>query len=141
MSLTQSADKPNQTTAKTYVLSVKSTEKYQRALEILNAVLIIQDKHPYTEGELKVLVEFIKLHYSFPAKPEYVFTAVSKQRVAKALNISMSNLTNYIGYIKSKGGIVKHPTTGVFSISKNILPEYNEKDELIIAFKLIATND
>ena len=127
--------------SKTYVLSVKASQKYIRALEILNAVLIIQDKRPYSEKELEVLAEFIKLHYAFPTKPEYVFTAVSKQRVAKALEMSMSNLTNYIGYIVGKGGIVRNPSTGVLGISKNILPEYNEKDELIIAFKLTVQND
>ena len=113
-----------------YNIPINKDNFYLMFLSALNGVLHLSEK------EILILNEFIQYEVVYENEPDIIFSTYTRRKIQDKLNISGSNLNNYIKALKVKGAI--QTISGVERVDKRIIPIIGEEDKsFTITFNFI----
>ena len=99
-------------------------------LKTLNGVLGFSDK------EILILNEFIQYEQLYDNEPDIIFSTYTRKKIQTKLDMSSSNLNNYIKSLKEKRAV--QTLNGVDRIDKRIIPTMEDTDKsFTITFNFI----
>lgn len=114
----------------TYKIPITEDTFYLMFLNTINGVLKFSDK------EILILNELIKYEVLYKTEPEIIFSTYTRKKIQTKLNISGSNLNNYIKSLKQKGAI--KTVNGIERVDEKIIPLIQEgENSFDITFSFI----
>ena len=97
-----------------YKIPINEDNFYLMFLSTINGVL------KFSEKEILILNEFIHYENLYVQEPEIIFSTYTRKKIQTKLDISGSNLNNYIKSLKQKGAI--KVINGIERVDEKIIP-------------------
>lgn len=120
------------------LLKIKANRQqtYSKYLSIVGVVLTLSGLKSFTETESKVLAEFLAIEHELKNNNmiDMLFSTPIRDRVAKTLGMTRSNLTNYISYLADKKAIQTREGSKVLFINPNLIPKTKEDGTIELTF-------